>query len=102
LRAAAIIDRNAPGPALGKRFAPARLLGHHVERLEPVIAVAEVYDALTTARPYQDKMTPELAVERMADLSGTVLDPQVYEALVRIVGRRQTLVFLDEDAGPTL
>ena len=67
-----------------------------------IIAVAEVYDALTTARPYQDKMTPEQAVERMADLSGTVLDPKVYEALVSIVGRRQTLVFLDEDGGPAL
>jgi len=65
-------------------------------------AAAEVYDALTTARPYQEKMTPEQAVERMADLSGTVLDPKVYDALVRIVGRRQTLVFLDEDVGPAL
>jgi putative two-component system response regulator len=67
-----------------------------------VIGAAEVYDALTTSRPYQEKMTPEQAVERMADLSGTVLDPKVYDALVRIVGRRQTLVFLDEDAGPAL
>jgi hypothetical protein len=38
----------------------------------------------------------------MADLSTTVLDPKVFEALVRLVGRRQTLVFLDEDAGPAL
>ena len=67
-----------------------------------IIGVAEVYDALTTARPYQEKMTPEQAVERMADLSGTVLDPRVFEALVRLVARRQTLVFLDEDAGPAL
>jgi putative two-component system response regulator len=67
-----------------------------------IIAAAEVYDALTTARPYQEKMTPEQAVERMADLSGTVLDPDVHDALTRIVGRRQTLVFLDEDSGPTM
>jgi len=67
-----------------------------------IIATAEVYDALTTARPDQEKMTPEQAVERMADLSGTVLDPKVYEALVRLVSRRATLVFLDEDAGPAL
>jgi putative nucleotidyltransferase with HDIG domain len=65
-----------------------------------IIAAAEVYDALTTARPYQDKLTPEQAVERMADLSATVLDPKVYDALLRIVARRQTLVFLDEDPGP--
>ena len=81
---------------------PDGLRGEEVPLGGRVIAAAEVYDALTTARPYQEKMTPEQAVERMADLSGTVLDAKVYEALVRIVSRRQTLVFLDEDVGPQL
>jgi len=81
---------------------PDGLRGEEVPLGGRVIAAAEVYDALTTARPYQEKMTPEQAVERMADLSGTVLDPKVYDALVRIVSRRQTLVFLDEDVGPAL
>lgn len=66
-----------------------------------IIGAAEVYDALTTSRPYQEKMTPEQAVERMADLAGTVIDPKVHEALTAVVARRQTLVFLDEDvSGP--
>src|SRR5205085_9736833 len=64
---------------------PDGLRGEEVPLGGRVIAAAEVYDALTTSRPYQEKMTPEQAVERMADLSGTVLDPKVYEALVRIV-----------------
>jgi putative nucleotidyltransferase with HDIG domain len=81
---------------------PDGLRGEEVPLGGRVIAAAEVYDALTTARPYQEKMTPEQAVERMADLSGTVLDPRVFEALVRLVGRRGTLVFLDEDAGPAI
>jgi len=81
---------------------PDGLRGEEIPQGGRVIAAAEVYDALTTSRPYQEKMTPEQAVERMADLSGTVLDPRVYEALVRIVARRQTLVFLDEDVGPAL
>jgi putative nucleotidyltransferase with HDIG domain len=81
---------------------PDGLRGEEVPLGGRVIAVAEVYDALTTSRPYQEKMTPEQAVERMADLAGTVLDPKVYDALVRIVGRRQTLVFLDEDVGPAI
>ncbi|PYP17500.1 MAG: two-component system response regulator [Gemmatimonadetes bacterium] len=80
---------------------PDGLRGEDIPLGGRVIGAAEVYDALTTARPYQDKMTPEQAVARMAELSGTVVDPTVYDALVRIVGRRQTLVFLDED-GPTL
>jgi HD-GYP domain-containing protein (c-di-GMP phosphodiesterase class II) len=61
-----------------------------------VIGAAEVYDALSTSRPYQDKLTPEDAVKRMAELAGTVLDPKVYAALNAVVGRRHTLVFLDD------
>ncbi|MGH7672128.1 MAG: HD-GYP domain-containing protein, partial [Gemmatimonadales bacterium] len=81
---------------------PDGLSGEEIPAGGRVIAAAEVFDALTTSRPYQEKMTPEQAVERMTDLSGTVLDPRVFEALTRIVGRRQTLVFLDEDVGPAI
>ena len=61
-----------------------------------IIGAAEVYDALTTARPYQEKMTPDEAVNRMRDLTGSVLDPAVHRALAAVVARRNTLVFLDE------
>jgi putative nucleotidyltransferase with HDIG domain len=81
---------------------PDGLKGDEIPTGGRVIAAAEVFDALTTSRPYQEKMTPEQAVERMSDMAGTVLDPQVFEALTRIVGRRGTLVFLDEDVGPAI
>jgi putative nucleotidyltransferase with HDIG domain len=81
---------------------PDGLHGEEVHIGGRIIGAAEIYDALTTSRPYQEKMSPEQAVERIADLSGTVIDPRVYEALVRIVGRRQTLVFLDEDVSPSI
>ena len=42
------------------------------------------------------KMEPHVAVDRMRDLTGTVLDPAVYEALAEVVGRRAALVFLDD------
>lgn len=79
---------------------PDGLRGEDIPVGARVIGAAEVYDALTTSRPYQEKMTPEQAVGRMADLSGTVLDPKVYDALAAVVARRQTLVFLDEGAEP--
>jgi hypothetical protein len=41
-------------------------------------------------------MPPELAVERMRDLIGTVIDPAVHRALEAVVSHRQTLVFLDD------
>jgi putative nucleotidyltransferase with HDIG domain len=80
---------------------PDGLRGEEIPLEGRVIAAAEVYDALTTSRPYQEKMTPEQAVERMADLSGTVIDPKVFDALSAVVARRQTLVFLDEDMSTT-
>jgi putative nucleotidyltransferase with HDIG domain len=80
---------------------PDGLKGEEIPLSARIIGAAEVYDALTTSRAYQDKMTPEQATERIAGLSGTVLDPKVFEALSRIVGRRHTLVFLDESSGPT-
>jgi HD-GYP domain-containing protein (c-di-GMP phosphodiesterase class II) len=61
-----------------------------------IIGAVEIFDALTSSRPYQERMTPEEAVERMNELSGRVIDPQVYEALATVVARRQALVFLDD------
>jgi putative nucleotidyltransferase with HDIG domain len=80
---------------------PDGLRGEEIPLSARIIGAAEVYDALTTSRAYQEKMTPEQATARIADLSGTVLDPKVFEALSAIVARRHTLVFLDESAGPT-
>ncbi len=61
-----------------------------------IIGAAEIYDALTTARPYQEKMTPEEAVSRMGDLVGTVVGGEVHRALEAVVSRNKALVFLDE------
>jgi putative two-component system response regulator len=61
-----------------------------------IIGAAEVYDALTTARPYKEKMTPEEAVARMRDLTGTAITADVHRVLATVVARRGTLVFLDD------
>jgi len=78
---------------------PDGLRGEAIPMAARILAAVEVYDALSTSRAYQEKMTAEHAVQRMADLSGTVLDPAVYDALATVVGRRGTLVFLDEVGG---
>ncbi|UCD23845.1 MAG: response regulator [Gemmatimonadota bacterium] len=62
-----------------------------------IICAAELYDALTTSRPYQDKLSPDEAVERIKARSGTVLDPAVVEAVTASVEARRTLVFIEED-----
>ena len=75
---------------------PDGLRGEEIPLTARIIGAAEVFDALSTSRAYQEKMTREKAIERIADLAGTVLDPKVHEALATVVARRRTLVFLDE------
>ncbi len=62
-----------------------------------LIGAAEVYDAFTTARPYRDRLIPEMAVEKMRGLIGTVLAPEVHRALSAVVERGKALVFVDEE-----
>ncbi|HEV8598363.1 MAG TPA: HD domain-containing phosphohydrolase [Gemmatimonadales bacterium] len=79
----------------GKGY-PDGLAGEAIPIGARIIGAVEIYDALTTSRPYQEKMLPELAVERLRDLVGTVLDPAVHRALQAVVARREALVFLDD------
>jgi len=80
---------------------PDGLRGQEIPIGGRIIGTAEVYDALSSSRPYQEKMSPDQTIERMTDLAGTVLDPKVYEAIAAVVARRRTLVFLDEGGGGT-
>src|SRR6185295_5837289 len=50
---------------------PDGLRGEEIPIGARIIGAAEVFDALSTSRAYQEKMSPEKAVERAADLSGT-------------------------------
>ncbi len=79
----------------GKGY-PDKLAGEAIPIGARIIGAVEVYDALTTSRSYQEKMLPELAVERLRDLVGTVLDPSVHRALQAVVAKREALVFLDD------
>lgn len=76
---------------------PDRLAGTQIPLGARIIAAVEIYDALTTSRPYQEKLEPAVAVERMRELAGSAVDPAVYRALAATVQRRQALVFLDEE-----
>lgn len=75
---------------------PDGLKGEQIPLGARILGAVEIYDALTTARPYQDRMEPPAAVARMKSLAGRVIDPKVYEALLRAVERRRNLVFLDD------
>jgi cyclic di-GMP phosphodiesterase len=76
---------------------PDRLTGEAIPWGARLIGAAEIYDALATARPYREQLMPELAVERMHELVGTVLSPEVHRALTTVVERGRALVFVDDE-----
>jgi HD-GYP domain-containing protein (c-di-GMP phosphodiesterase class II) len=77
---------------------PDKLKGTAIPLGARVVGAVEIFDALTTARPYQEKMPADTAVERMRDLIGTVMDDRVHGALEAVVKRRQALTFIDDES----
>jgi putative nucleotidyltransferase with HDIG domain len=71
---------------------PDGLSGEAIPLGARILGTAEVYDALTTARPYQAKMEPAAALARMQQLTGNVLDPNVFTALSAVVHSRRPLI----------
>jgi len=63
---------------------PFGLVGEHIPLPARIVAVADVYDALTSQRVYKPAMTHEQASELIRGGSGTQFDPQVVEAFVAI------------------
>jgi hypothetical protein len=51
-----------------------------------IIAIAEVFDALTTDRPYRPGFAPDIAVQMLAKLAGEKLDPVLTTAFIQAVG----------------
>ena len=76
---------------------PDGLAGEDIPLGARIICATEVYDALTTSRPYQEKLTPEEAVDRMRLLAGKIIDPMVLDGMCSAVESRRTLVFIDEE-----
>jgi putative two-component system response regulator len=49
------------------------------------VAVADVYDALLSDRPYRKAMPPDVALRVFLEMSGTVLDPLIVRDFLEIV-----------------
>lgn len=67
---------------------PDRLAGDAIPWGARVIGAVEIYDALTTPRPYQRTVAPAVAVARLADLAGTAIEPALACALTTALERR--------------
>ena len=66
---------------------PKGLKGEEIPLSARIMAVADVYDALTSVRVYKKAVTPEKALEIMASESGTHFDPSIMRIVEKLRGK---------------
>lgn len=91
------IEKNIPGRSIysiGKEIAcchhekwngtgyPYGLVGEKIPLSARIVAIVDVYDALTSRRPYKDPLTHEEALSIITRESGEHFDPLMVEALI--------------------
>jgi putative nucleotidyltransferase with HDIG domain len=65
---------------------PHRLKGEQISLYARMGAVCDVYDAITSNRPYKQGWCPSESLSKMAEWSGGHFDPVVFQAFVRSIG----------------
>ncbi|MCV2356869.1 HD-GYP domain-containing protein [Paucibacter sp. B2R-40] len=65
---------------------PQKLKGEQISLLARMGAVCDVYDAITSTRPYKSAWDPAGSIQRMAQWAGDHFDPVVFKAFVKSVG----------------
>ena len=69
----------------GKGY-PHGLRGAEVHLMARMTAICDVYDAITSNRPYKSGWSPAIALQRMAQWCGTHLDKHIFSAFVKTLG----------------
>ncbi len=77
---------------------PNGLVGDHVPLCARIVAVADVYDALTSVRPYKSAWPSEQAFEYLRSQSGGHFDPRMVEAF--LAAQREVLAIQREWSDP--
>ena len=67
---------------------PRRLKGDEIPEIARIVAVAEVYDTLTTQDTYRDRMTSFQAMTELRRVAGRQLDERYVEALASLLAGR--------------
>jgi len=65
---------------------PGRLQGNQITLYAKMGAVCDVYDAITSNRPYKAGWDPAESVRRMTEWSKGHFDPKVFQAFVKSIG----------------
>ena len=65
---------------------PEKLQGDQLSIFVRMGAVCDVYDAVTSNRPYKNGWDPSESIRKMAEWSGPHFDPAVFQAFVKSIG----------------
>ena len=65
---------------------PDRLAGEKISLIARMTAVCDVYDAVTSDRPYKRGWDPSESLRRMTEWTGSHFDPRVFQAFVKSIG----------------
>ncbi len=66
---------------------PRGLKGEQIPLVARIFAMADVYDALTSDRPYRKAWSKEKTLEHIREQSGTHFDPQLLNIFLAVVGK---------------
>jgi HD-GYP domain-containing protein (c-di-GMP phosphodiesterase class II) len=72
---------------------PRGLKGEDIPLAARIFTVADVYDALTSDRPYRKAWTREKTLEHIRVLSGTHFDPQAVDLMMRLMDEEEDDTF---------
>ncbi len=75
---------------------PEGLKGEEIPLGARIVAVADVYDALRSDRPYRPKLSVEEAVRELRRMRGKKLDPKVVDALIEVLKEEGELAEVPE------
>ncbi len=74
---------------------PAGLSGHQIPLSARIVALVDVFDALTSIRPYKDAWPVEQALEFIRSQSGKHFDPIIVEEFLRLEEQRKSARLLE-------
>jgi len=91
--------RHPPRALPGRRVSRRALRGEEIPLLARIIAWRDVFDAMNHRSSYQNAFPVAEAVDRINQMKGKKLDPQVVEAFTRAYGEHEFDDILASRAG---
>ena len=64
---------------------PDHLVGEQIPLESRIVLACDAYHAMTTDRPYRRSLGEDEAKRRLVEASGTQFDPEVVDALLRVL-----------------